>query len=239
MASLDSGDLRAKVATACHILCQQVENFDYLGHISVRLPDGQGILIKGQHASVGNMMKLTAEQIITVDMTGKRTGGEYAVPSEIFMHTQIYLRRPDVQSIVHSHQKLATLFSMVDKDMLPVYHPIRSRLVFGKDGLPLPKFPSADLIYTRELADAVASALGERNIVLLQNHGVVVVGNALEEAVLRAVALEEQAEWNLLASGFGTYKSIPAASLQKARDSSTAGPWKYLCSLVEKEKTGD
>ena len=235
MASQNLDEARAQVAKACHILCQQVENFDYLGHISVRLPDNQGLLIKGQHASVGNMMKLTAKEIITVDMNGKRTQGDYAVPSEIFMHTQIYLRRPDVQSIVHSHQKLATLFSMVDKDMRPVYHPIRSRLVFGQDGLPLPKFPSADLIYTRELADAVASALGERDIVLLQNHGVVVVGNSLEEAVLRAVALEEQAEWNLLASNFGSYTSIPPASLQRARVSSPAGPWKYLCSLVEEQ----
>ncbi len=233
MANFDRDKMREKIATACRMLCHEVENFDFSGHISVRLPNSEGLSIKGRHAAVGAMSRLTAAQIVTADFNGNLAEGNYSLPTEIFLHTQIYRCRPDVQSVVHTHQKLATVFTMVDRPLIPVHHPIFAREVFGEAGEPLPKYPSPDLIYTREQGDAVAKALGTRDVVLLQGHGVVVVGSSLEEATLKAISLEKQAEWNLMGAHLGSLIPIPIPSLQRARKGQIEGRWRYYCSLIE------
>lgn len=136
MANFDRDKMREKIATACRMLCHEVENFDFSGHISVRLPNSEGLSIKGRHAAVGAMSRLTAAQIVTADFNGNLAEGNYSLPTEIFLHTQIYRCRPDVQSVVHTHQKLATVFTMVDRPLIPVHHPIFAREVFGEAGEP-------------------------------------------------------------------------------------------------------
>ena len=62
---------------------------------------------------------------------------------------------------------------------------------------------TADLIVTREMGIDVANGLGEARAMLLVNHGIVVVGPDLPQAICAAVLLEKAAHQQLLVEGFG------------------------------------
>jgi L-fuculose-phosphate aldolase len=74
-------------------------------------------------------------------------------------------------------------------------------------------------LFTPELGRAVATALGHHNALLLQNHGIVVVGTSVEAACVTAVLLEKAARMQLLAGQYGTFTWTPAdeAARKKAR----------------------
>jgi L-fuculose-phosphate aldolase len=76
---------------------------------------------------------------------------------------------------------------------------------------------TAALIRTVELGDAVADALGAATTLLLVNHGIVVVGDDLPSAVVRAVMLEDAARQQLLTQSFGgAAAAAPAEAPGKA-----------------------
>ncbi|MBI4525862.1 MAG: class II aldolase/adducin family protein [Deltaproteobacteria bacterium] len=228
----DETEVKELVALASRLLARELENFDFLGHVSWR--QGDSMYIKGRHASVGSMSRLQAKHIMKVSLEGaKLENADWDLPSETFMHTEIYKSRQDVQAVIHTHQPLATAFACAGRPLVPIYHPILSKQVFGEKGKPLPVHKTAELIYTVEQAKALAKTLRDRNICLIQGHGVVVVGRSVEEAALRAIALEEQARWNMLALSIGKPIAIPAAILKRARDATVRGRWNYLVSLFD------
>src|SRR5215208_1893034 len=69
------------------------------GNISVRLDD-RTIMATPTCMCKGMM---SAEDLVRVDMDGRKVGGFREVSSEIAMHITIYSMRPDVQAIVHAH----------------------------------------------------------------------------------------------------------------------------------------
>ena len=231
----NENEIKEQVALACRILARQVENFDFLGHISFR--EGDSMYIKGRHGSVGSMAHLQAKHIMRVSLLGKKEEEvEWDLPSETFMHTEIYKARKDVRSVVHTHQPFATAFACAGKRMVPIYHPILARQVFGDQGKPLPIHKTAELIYTVGQASALAKTLKDRDVCLIQGHGVVVVGRSVEDATLRAIALEEQARWNMLALSLGKALPIPVPILKRARVATIKGRWNYVRSLLEMEE---
>src|SRR5205807_6759707 len=72
----------------------------------------------------------------------------------------------------------------------------------------IPIYRSARKIMTAEQGAEVAQALGQRSIVHLQNHGVAIAGGSVEEVVIKAIWLENQARLTLLASMIGTPRGM-------------------------------
>ena len=60
-----------------------------------------------------------------------------------------------------------------------------------------------NLIRTHEMGRGVAKALGSRRAVLLKNHGVVVTGASIEEAVIGTIMLENAAQVQMIAEAAG------------------------------------
>src|SRR5262245_24188666 len=95
------------LATACKIL-YRLGLSDYLGHPSVRA--GEHVLIKPKHSpSVRGMDTMRAADMVLIDLDGNLVEGDHEPPSERFIHTEIYRARSDVESVVHTHQPMATL----------------------------------------------------------------------------------------------------------------------------------
>ncbi|HUP96551.1 MAG TPA: 3-oxo-tetronate 4-phosphate decarboxylase [Usitatibacter sp.] len=162
------------------------------GNLSVRV-DG-GILITPTGSSLGRLDPL---KISKVDETGKHVGGD--PPSkEAFLHLAMYSERPAARAIVHLHCTCAVAISCLvhdnPRDVLP---PITAYYVMRVGKLPLiPYFKPGD----RALAEAVRAEAKQHRAVLLANHGPVVSGKSLDEAVDNAEELEATAKL-LLAIG--------------------------------------
>ena len=156
------------------------------GNLSVRI-DG-GILITPTGSSLGRLDPL---RISKVDEAGKHVGGD--PPSkEAFLHLAMYSERPSARAIVHLHCTCAVAISCLvhdnPRDVLP---PITAYYVMRVGKLPLiPYFKPGD----RALAEAVRAEAKQHRAVLLANHGPVVSGKSLDEAVDNAEELEATAK---------------------------------------------
>jgi ribulose-5-phosphate 4-epimerase/fuculose-1-phosphate aldolase len=221
---------RALLATACHIL-YKLGLSDYLGHPSVRL-DADRILIKPKHSpKIRGMDTMGPADMVVVDLDGKLLEGEHEPPSERFIHTEIYRARPDVVSVVHTHQPMATLLGIVELPILPLLH-VESSVV---EQQPVPIFACAELIVSAEQGSRVAQALGQHRVCHLQGHGIVSVGQSVQEATLGAIHLERLAEVNYRVAQLGRQpRVIPPEELQALAGqlASPAGRWAYYAELA-------
>ncbi len=222
--------LREVVATA-HRALFRLGLADYMGHASARVPGTDRVVIKPRHSErIKGMNRLTAEQMVVIDLDGNLLEGDDPPPSERFIHTGIYKARPDVGGVVHTHQTLATLFGVVGREILPILH-VEAPLV--KRGVPT--YPSPELIESAELGDAVAASLADFPACHLQGHGIVTVGRDVQEATIRAIHLERLARANLIAAQLGTPRVITPEEIERL-EAPMVGygvRWAYYSSLAD------
>lgn len=188
-------ELKEELAYSCNILAQEGHWDNILGHVSVRIPKQDRILMKPHGFG---FEEIRPQHLIVCDLDGNKVEGKYERHSEVFIHTEIYKARPDVNCVVHSHPPYATAFGSLRQPLRPISH---EGSIFH-DGLPLFDYTTV-LIRTPELGQKVAEALGNCRAVLMKNHGSTVVGASIAEATLYAVFLEKAARIQLLATASG------------------------------------
>ena len=160
------------------------------GNISVRLDDGW--LMTPTGSSMGN---LDPKEISKLDLDGNLISGK-SPTKESFLHIAMYDERPDSGAVVHLHSTHSVAVScLADIDKKNVLPPITAYYVMKIGKLPLvPYFPPGDV----NLARAVKEMASNHHAVLLANHGPVVAGKTLEDAVYAIEELEETARLFLL-----------------------------------------
>ena len=166
------------------------------GNISVRLDDGW--LMTPTGSSMGN---LDPNEISKLDLSGNLISGKNPT-KESFLHIAMYDERPDSRAVVHLHSTHSVAVScLADIDKKNVLPPITAYYVMKIGTLPLvPYFPPGDI----NLAKAVKEMASDHHAVLLANHGPVVAGKTLEEAVYAIEELEETARLFLLLKNMET-----------------------------------
>jgi len=189
-------ELKENLAYSCNILANEGHWDNILGHVSVRIPGQNKILMKPH--SFG-FEEIRPQHIIVVDIaTGKKIEGKYERHSEVFIHTEIMKARPDVNCVVHSHPPYAIAFGALGQQLRPIGH--EGNIFY--EGLPTFDATTA-LIRTPELGVQVAKSLAKCRGVLMKNHGATVVGESIEVATLYAVFLEKACRIQLLATASG------------------------------------
>ena len=183
--------------------------FGSSGNISVRMEDGW--LMTPTGCSMGN---IEPEKISKLDINGNLISGDPAT-KESFLHLAMYEKRPQDSAVVHLHSTHSVAVSCLDginpKNVLP---PITAYYVMRIGTLPLiPYFPPGDI----KLAKVVREMASEHHAVLLANHGPVVSGKSLQDAVYATEELEETAKLFLLLQGHKTrfLNSSEEAALRK------------------------
>ena len=164
------------------------------GNISVRLEDGY--LITPTNSSLG---RLEAGRISKLDSDFRHVAGDK--PSkEVFMHRAFYLAREDAGAVVHLHSTQATAVSCLpDVDASNPIPPLTPYFVMrvGRTMPIVPYYRPGDPAMEPAIHDAARGA----RAVLLANHGPVVSGKTLTDAVYAAEELEEAAKLYLMLRG--------------------------------------
>jgi L-ribulose-5-phosphate 4-epimerase len=222
--------LKEKLAQSCRIL-YHLGLADYLGHPSVRIPGTSFAVIKPRFSvDIRSMSEMTARHMIVVDVDGNRVEGDHFPPTETAIHTEIYRARPDVFSIVHTHQTMSTAFGMVDRPLLPLLHE-ESEVVSEE----IPVYPHGWLINSRELGEEMVQALGGHRILHLQNHGVVVTGPDVEHATIDTIRLERLANMNYITAVLGNPRAMTQADMDRVMEQKQGigARWAYYTGLVD------
>jgi ribulose-5-phosphate 4-epimerase/fuculose-1-phosphate aldolase len=161
------------------------------GNLSVKLEDGN-ILVTPTNSSLGD---LDADRISKVSPAGDLISGDK--PSkEYFFHLAVFEERPTARAVVHLHSTYSVAVSCLchqqADDVIP---PLTAYYVMRVGQLPLvPYFRPGD----RALADAVKKVSREHRSMLLANHGPIVSGASLKEAVYAYEELEETAKLHFI-----------------------------------------
>jgi L-fuculose-phosphate aldolase len=189
-------ELRRKLIAAGAILDRADQGDLTRGHVSVRVP-GDALHFYMKPHSQG-LDEITPENIVLCNLDGEKVGGGGRRHSEVFIHSEVYKRRPEVMSVIHVHPTHAVALSATGKPLLPISQPG----VAFSDGVPY-FTDTIDLIRTPAMGAGVAQALGLHKAAFLRNHGVVVVGASLEESTVLSLLLEEACRIQLLAMAAG------------------------------------
>ena len=164
------------------------------GNISVRLDDG--FLITPTNSSLG---RLDPARISRLDAQFRHIDGDK--PSkEVFMHRAFYTARPDAGAVVHLHSTQATAVSCLpDVDPENPIPPLTPYFVMrvGRKMPIVPYYRPGDAA----MEPAIYAAAKHARALLLANHGPVVSGKTLTDAVYAAEELEEAAKLFLMLRG--------------------------------------
>jgi L-ribulose-5-phosphate 4-epimerase len=216
-------ELKTKVALGNRIMFHQ-GLADYHGHVSARIPGTRKFFIKPVLAPLG---EISSRDIILVDIDEymevcednyAKASNQRAItklknpPRETMIHASIYAARADVNSVVHTHQSLATAFSVAGTPILPIYN---QAAVFAPE---TPIFPSPRLIYTIQDGKEVCQTLGDRMAMLLKGHGVIVCGDSLEYATVHAIYLERTAYMQFVATCVGKPAIMPQQDIDYMKE---------------------
>ncbi|MPY95399.1 MAG: aldolase [Acidimicrobiia bacterium] len=167
------------------------------GNLSVRLAEdeGGGYLLTQTGARLG---ALEAASLSWLDERGDHRAGDPPT-KEVALHLAVYVARPRARAVVHLHSSWSVAVSCLDGlDAADVLPPLTAYYVMRVGQLPLvPYHPPGSI----GLAGAVGALARGHHAVLLANHGPVVAGTTLDEAVAAAEELEETARLHLMLAG--------------------------------------
>ncbi len=134
----------------------------------------------------------------------------FRIPSvEREMHVGVYKARPDVNAIVHTHPLYSTVLGAnrmelpgISEDFVQI---VADKIICCEYALP----------GTPTLAKNVAQALGERNAVLLPNHGTLCAGENMKQALIVSQVVEKTAHIYIMAKSIGLPQLISQENIKE------------------------
>jgi ribulose-5-phosphate 4-epimerase/fuculose-1-phosphate aldolase len=196
-------DLREQLVRFGASLFQRGYSVGSAGNISVRLSDG--FLMTPTNSSLGS---LDAARISKLDAGWNHVGGDK--PSkEVFLHRAVLAARPEAGAVVHLHSTHATAIGCLAAPGEDAPIPPLTPYFVMRIGRRLPIVPYYRPGDSAMEPEVHAAALQARAL-LLANHGPVVSGKTLTDAVYAAEELEESARLALLLRGLPARTLTPA-----------------------------
>jgi L-fuculose-phosphate aldolase len=155
----------------------------------------------------------TRSNVIRIDDEMNVIEGRGMANPAIRFHLWIYRRRPDVNCIVHTHPPYVNALSMTGRP-LEVAHmdatPFHDDCAFLREW---PGLPIGD-----SEGEIISTALGNKRVILLANHGFLAATSSLEESAYLSVLIERAARSQILAQSVGELQPIDAARAKESHD---------------------
>jgi L-fuculose-phosphate aldolase len=195
-------NLKKKIVDLCKNLSVEKHVIGSAGNVSVRVKDNETEYVLITPSNV-NYSEMKPNDILIIDLEGKVIEGERNPSVEKHMHLSVYKAREDVNAIIHAHSIYSTILSTLNLTLPPLMEELVPYIGgevlcahYGEAG-------------SEELAENVIQDLGERNAVLLSNHGNLCCGSHLDGAYTVLQYLERGAKIYYLAKLVKDPKLLP------------------------------
>ncbi len=181
------------------------------GNLSVRLGSDR-LLCTPSGLSKGF---LNAEQLIIVDMQGRKVGANLGaardlVPSsEIRLHLECYRQRPEVNAVVHAHPPSAIACTLVGISLAKCILP---EVVYDLGTIPTLPYATPTSV---EGPERIRELIVRYDALMLERHGSVTVGKSLWDAYMRLERLEHSALIALQANAVQSVAPLTDSQIQK------------------------
>lgn len=236
-------ELREKVALSCRILANEGLVEGMLGHVSVRVPGEEEMLIRCRSDEDYGVLFTKDSDVRRVDFDGRGPDLEerYEVPKELPIHGEILKARPGVGCVIHAHPPAALVCGISELELRPIFGAFNiPAMRMALDGIPV--FPRSVLVTRPDLAAQVIDTMGDKHVCLMKGHGITVTGRTVEEATVRALNLNTLARITLQVAQTGREaKDILYEDVDELPDlGSTFNDqwvWRHHARLLEESRT--
>ena len=179
-------------------------------HFTVLLPgSGDEFLLApfGLHWS-----EVKASDFMVVGFDGRIARGEGTIePTALCIHLPVHRRAPQARCVLHTHMPHATALCMLENPRLAMAS--QGALMFHDDIAYDTHYNG--LAFDQSEGERMAAVLGSKSVLMLGNHGVLVVGESIEAAFERLYFLERVAHLQILAMSTGQpLKQIPESVIR-------------------------
>jgi ribulose-5-phosphate 4-epimerase/fuculose-1-phosphate aldolase len=195
-------DRKNKLAAALRLFGKFGFDEGVAGHITVRDPE------RLDHFWVNPMgrsfKQVKVSELLLVSHTGEVVEGHGLLNGAAFtIHSQIHMANPNVTAAAHSHSLYGKAFSSLGKLLDPL---TQDSCAFYEDHVLFDDFTG--VVLDNSEGKAIAAALGDRKAAILQNHGLLTVGESIEAAAWWFITMERSCQAQLMAEAAGTPKLI-------------------------------
>ncbi|MGH8687159.1 MAG: aldolase [Burkholderiales bacterium] len=196
---LSQADRRARVdlAAAFRLAVRLDFHEGVCNHFTLMLEDGRRFLLNayGLHWS-----EVTASNLLALDAMGNVLEGEGEAEKTAFhIHSRIHLAHPSAACVLHTHMPHATALALTVPGRLEMVE--QNALRFADDIAYDDQYNG--LVVDDAEGDRLARVLGGKRVLLLANHGVIVVGATVAEAFDALYYLERACRVQVLARATG------------------------------------
>ncbi len=230
-------EVRVELA-ACYRLAHHFRMTDLIfTHISARVPGRHDQFFINPYGLTFD--EITASSLVKVDVEGNLLDeSPYTVNRAGFtIHSAVHMARPDVECVLHTHTRAGEAVSALSCGLLPIsQHALQfhDRVAYHDyEGLALDLGERARLV-----AD-----LGDRQVMILRNHGLLTAGRTIPEAFGLMFNLNRACEVQLDAQATGSPLVVPPPEVceRTARQFERSGvipghrQWPALLRLLDRE----
>lgn len=197
MDELEVASARVDLAAAFRLAVRMDLHEGVCNHFSFMLPDGKRFLLNrhGLHWS-----EVTATNLLTLDADGHVLEGKGEFEKTAFyIHSRIHLAHPRAACVLHTHMPYATALTLLEDGRLEMVE--QNALRFNDDIAYDDTYNG--LVVDNAEGDRLAAALGDKRVLFLANHGVIVVGAGVAEAFDALYYLERACRLQVLARSMG------------------------------------
>jgi ribulose-5-phosphate 4-epimerase/fuculose-1-phosphate aldolase len=159
--------------------------------------------------------EVKASDLMELDFSGTVVAGRGLVEdTALYIHLSVHRLKPAARCVLHTHMPYATALSMLEEPRLEM---AGQNAVGFYDDIAWVEYHGLALDYSE--GERLAAALGDKSVLMLRNHGVLVTAASAAEAFERLYFLERACQLQLLALSSGRPLAIlPAAVVQATRE---------------------
>ena len=188
-------DLRFRIAAGRRILYREGCDSNVGGHVSARA-EGETFWVTGFEY----FDQTTPDRMCLMGYDLQPRIGSLKMSPAVNFHARIYQERMDVNAIVHLHSHYVSVLSSTGRTV-GMYN-VSSVLFHEEQATYFDDGVKPHL--------AVVDALGDKRVVLMKNHGAIVVSDSLENATIEALTLESCARYHLECEAAGGTEILDA-----------------------------
>jgi ribulose-5-phosphate 4-epimerase/fuculose-1-phosphate aldolase len=182
------------------------------GHITARDPERRDhfwVNPFGMHFG-----QIRASDLILVNHRGDVVEGKYPVNGAAFaIHSQVHAARPDVVAAAHAHSMYGKAWASLGRLLDPI---TQDACAFYEDHGLFADFTG--VVYETSEGERIANALGKYKAAILRNHGLLTVGETVEEAAWWFITMDRTCQAQLLAEAAGAPVKIDPANAAATRE---------------------
>jgi ribulose-5-phosphate 4-epimerase/fuculose-1-phosphate aldolase len=142
---------------------------------------------------------IRVSDLILVNDKGEVVEGDYTVNTAAFaIHSQVHAARPDVVAAAHAHSIYGKSWSALGRKLDPITQDVCA--FYGDHAL----FDDyTGVVLDLEEGKRLAHSLADSKAVILRNHGLLTVGQSVDEAAWWFITMERSCQAQLLAEAAG------------------------------------